>query len=239
MKKKLFYIKEDKSSVQDFYVGIIANACQQMGYDECISISFGELKKVPKDALIIAISHYTVCRLYLKGYKKILYWIQGSSPDESFMRNHSHMRKFAISAIEYMALRVSTFCFMVSESMMAHFKMKYHRDFSKKTYIMPCFNSTINKELFFAPGKYEKNVFCYVGGLSVWQCFPETVDLYMKAECVIPNAFFKVFTGDIEKAKSILKEKGVANYSVEYVKPEVRYFHHYLYYYFFLIFLEI
>lgn len=217
---QVYYIQEDKSAVQDFYAGVISKALQNLGYSTCITIPLNELKRVPKDTLLIAISHYTVCRLYLKGYRKILYWIQGSSPDESFMRNHSYTRKLIISAIEYIALRASTFCFMVSESMMEHFKKKYNRDFSKKTYIMPCFNSYINKDSFLTPGKYERNVFCYVGGLSVWQCFPETVDIYKKAEEVIPNAFFKVFTGDTEKAESILKEKGVANYSVEYVKPD-------------------
>ena len=85
---------------------------------------------------------------------------------------------------------------------------------------MPCYNSEIQRELFFTPGKYEENTFCYVGGLSVWQCFPETVELYKQIEDKVPNAKFKVFTGDQDKAKAILKEKGVNNYEVKYVKPD-------------------
>ena len=220
MTKPLYYIREDKSTVQDYYVGVIAQACQRLGYDVCKSITLEELHSVPKHALLIAISHYTVCKIYLKGYRKIFYWIQGSSPDESFMRNHSLTRKFVISVIERLAISFSTFLFMVSKSMLSHFEKKYHCSFAKKTYIMPCYNSIMQSDLFFTPGKYENNVFCYVGGLSVWQCFPETVDIYKKAEDVIPNAFLKVFTGDIEKAKSILKTKGVKNYSVEFVVPD-------------------
>ena len=69
-------------------------------------------------------------------------------------------------------------------------------------------------------GKYDNNTFCYVGGLSVWQCFPETVALYKQIEDRIPNAFLKVFTGDKEKASSILESYGVKNYSVSFVSPE-------------------
>ena len=211
---ELYSIKEDKSTVQDFYVDVIAQACMRLGYGECKSVTIGELNNVSKDALIIAISHYTVCRLYLKGYRKILYWVQGTSPDESFMRNHSYIRKWAISAIEYVALRKAKYVFMVSKGMLDYYKRKYHKDLSYKTYIMPCYNSEIKKTLFMTPRKYDNNTFCYVGGLSVWQCFPETVDIYKKVEDAIPNSFFKVFTGDKEKAESILKDKGVKNYSV-------------------------
>ena len=218
--KIVYSIKEDKSNVQEYYVRVIMQAFEQLGYEHVFLSSISDAYKLPKDAIIITISHYATALLCLRGYKEILYWVQGSSPDESFMRNHSYMRKWAISAIEYIALRKAKYIFMVSRGMLDYYKKKYHKDFSYKTYIMPCYNSEIQKPLFMTPGKYDNNTFCYVGGLSVWQCFPETVDIYKKVEDAIPGSFFKVFTGDKEKAEAILKEKGVKNYSVGHVSPD-------------------
>lgn len=217
---KVFTIKEDKASVQDYYINIILSAFEKIGYKPVHLDSLEQAYSLPKDSIIVSISHYTTLKLAVRGFKNILYWIQGSSPDESFMRNHSYIRKFLISCIEYFAISKAKYVFMVSESMLKHYKKKYHKDYSFKTYIMPCYNSEIQRELFFTPGKYEENTFCYVGGLSVWQCFPETVELYKQIEDNVPNAKFKVFTGDQDKAKSILKEKGVKNYDVKYVKPD-------------------
>ena len=218
--KSVYYIKEDKAAVQDFYADVIGRGLKKAGYPLYKIISINEIGQIEKDTIIISISHYLTLRLWLKGFKNIIYWIQGSSPDESFMRNHSYIRKYLISCVEYFALSKAKFVFMVSESMLKHFKKKYHKDYSYKTYIMPCYNSEVQRELFFTPGKYDDNTFCYVGGLSVWQCFPETVGLYKQIEDRVPNAKLKIFTGDQDMAKSILKEKGVKNYELKYVKPD-------------------
>lgn len=220
MNKQPYYIKEDNSAVQDYYAGIIGKALVQNGFNEYKTIEMGRVKELPKDTPLICISHYMVTKLALKGFNNCLYWIQGSSPDESYMRNHSKLRRFVISVIERFALSRGKACFMVSHSMMDYYKKKYKKDFSYKTYIMPCYNSQIQEELFNKDGKYTNNTFCYVGGLSVWQCFNDTVRLYAKIEKSVPNAFFKVFTGDIDAAKSILEAEKVQNYSVEFVKSD-------------------
>lgn len=216
--KTAYYIKEDKSNVQDYYVYIILESLKRLGY-ETVPIESNTTKKISKDSCLVLISHYSVLKYYLKGFRNIIYWVQGSSPDESYMRNKSHIRKFIISCIEYFALEKAKYVFMVSKGMLNHYKKKYHKDYSYKTYIMPCYNSEIQKELFMTNGKYNKNTFCYVGGLSVWQCFPETVALYKQIEDKIPNVFFKVFTGDQEKARLIIEAHGVKNYEVSYVNP--------------------
>lgn len=218
--QNVYYIKEDKAAVQDFYADIIGKGLERAGYPLYKTISFNEIEDIDKQSIIIGISHYLTTKLRLKGFKNIIYWIQGSSPDESFMRNHSYVRKFVISCIEYFAICKAKGLLMVSDSMLKHYRRKYRKDYSYKTYIMPCYNSEIQRELFFTPDKYENNTFCYVGGLSVWQCFPETVELYKQIEDKVPNARFKVFTGDQDKAKAILEEKGVKNYEVKYVKPD-------------------
>lgn len=217
-KKSVYYIKEDKSTVQDYYVWIIKEAFRLLGYDDIVDIEKSNIKSISKESIIIAISHYCAFELYLNGFRNIVYWVQGSSPDESFMRNHSYIRKTIISFIEHFALKHSKCVFMVSNSLIEHFKKKYNKDYSYKTYIMPCFNETINESLFYTDEKYKNNVFCYVGGLSVWQNFPETVDIFKQVQAKQPNAVLKVYTPDQEKAKAIIDEKGINNYSIGFVK---------------------
>lgn len=219
MLKTPFYIKEDNSAVQDFYVDIVGKALEKNGFRKYKTISLSEALKLNKNCTIICISHYTVAKLAIKGFKNLLYWVQGTSPDESYMRNHSKLRWLTISMIEWFALKKANFVFMVSKGMLNHYNSKYHNDFSNKTYIMPCYNSELDNTLFETPCKYTKNIFCYVGGLSVWQCFEETVDLYKSVEDIIPNCELRIFTGEQEKANQILKSKGVRKFEVKYVVP--------------------
>lgn len=219
--KNVYYIKEDKSAVQDYYVDIIGKSLSAIGYQKYEIISMKEVYRLSKEDYFICISHYIVMRMVFHRFKNLIYWVQGLSPDESFMRNHSYIRKGIISCIELFALSKAKFVFMVSDGMLNHFKKKYHKDYSYKTYIMPCYNSELQKERFMIPQKYENNTFCYVGGLSVWQCFPETVAIYKQLEKKIPNAKFMVFTGDQDKAKSIIEFYGLKNYEIKYVKPDL------------------
>lgn len=221
MHKSAFTIREDKMNVQEYYVQIIFESLKKIGYTCKTYNSISEARIESKKSLYVSISHYYSVRMYMCGYNNQIYWIQGSSPDESFMRNHSYIRKIIVSCIEYYALTRAKYVFMVSEGMLKHYKMKYKKDYSYKTYVMPCYNSTIQKGLFFTPKKYEKNTFCYVGGLSVWQCFPETVQLYRRLEENIPNAMLKIYTGDQERAKAIIESYGVKNYEIKYVKPDL------------------
>ncbi len=220
MNRRLFYIKEDNAQVQDFYVGVIADAYKELGYEDFRTIRFEDIKCVSKRDIIIAISHYAVCKLYLKGFRNLIYWVQGSSSDESYMRNKSYLRKSVISLIEFFALSHANGCFMVSQSMLDFFNEKYRRDYSTKTYLMPCFNSNINDVLFETPNKYKDNIFCYVGSLSPWQCFIETVDLFNSIQKCISDAQLLVLTGSIDEAKEILKRRGVNNYEVKCVPAE-------------------
>ena len=219
--ERAYYIKEDKSNVQDYYVHVILESLKLFGYETIVvEKKTMEMKGIPKSSCLVLISHYNVLRYYRKGFRNIIYWVQGSSPDESFMRNHSYVRKFIISCIEYFALEKSKLVFMVSQGMLKHYKRKYHKDYSYKTYIMPCYNDRIEVANFKTLGKYTNNVFCYVGGLSVWQCFPETVAFYKSIEDDIPNAEFRVFTPDVDKAKQIMEDAGLKRYSAKFVKSD-------------------
>lgn len=218
--RKIYTIKEDKANVQEYYVKIILSAFEKKGFESYILDSIDDAYSLSKDSIIVSISHYTTFKLALRGFKNIFYWVQGSSPDESFMRHHSYIRKIVISLIEYFALSKARYIFMVSHGMLDYYNKKYHNDYSNKTYIMPCYNSEIKRNNFGFLNKYRKNVFCYVGGLSVWQCFSETVALYKQIEEMLPDAMFKVCTGDQDKALKIIRSYDVKNYEVKYVRPE-------------------
>ena len=218
--KSVYYIKEDNAAVQDYYADVIGKGLEKAGFPRYKTISTNEIKHIDKNSVIICISHYLTVKMWIKGFKNLIYWVQGSSPDESFMRNRSYTRKLFISIIEHVALQKAKFVFMVSKGMLDHFKKKYNKDYSSKTYIMPCYNSEIQRPLFMTPGKYENNVFCYVGGLSKWQCFSETVALYKQIEDKLPNTMFKVFTGDENSAHRILSEYRIKNFEIKYVRPD-------------------
>ena len=218
--KKAISLLEDNPSVQRRYVEIIFESLRNLGYNCEFVKSFEEFDvKRKDDVIVVCISHLNVLRAYIKGYKNIIYWVQGSSPDESFIRNHSYIRKAVISLIEYTALKISRMVFMVSSSMLSFYNNKYHTSFNKKTFIMPCYNSEIDANSFYKQAKYENNTFCYVGGLALWQCFPETVKLYKKIEDSLQNTKLYVFTGEKDLAENILDENDVRNYEVRYVSP--------------------
>lgn len=220
MKKIVYYLSADKACVQDFYVDIILNAFQKKGYAFQVLSNMNEIKKLPRDSYLVLISSYAVFYCRLMGFRNIFYWSQGVSPEESFMRNKSYLRKFVSSIIELYALKRSRFCFLVSSGMLIHYKNKYKYDLTSKSYVMPCYNSEINREHFHVNDKYVTNKFCYVGGLSVWQCFLETVQFYKKIEQIIPSSEFVVLTPDEEEATSILMQEGVKNYSVKFVHQD-------------------
>ena len=54
----------------------------------------------------------------------------------------------------------------------------------------------------------------------MWQCFPETVAFYKSIEDDIPNAEFRVFTPDVDKAKQIMEDAGLKRYSAKFVKSD-------------------
>ena len=218
--KEIYTIKEDKSNVQDYYVRLILSAFEALGYKSVYLDNIREAYKLPKKSTIVAISHYTTLKLVMRCFNNIIYRVQGTSPDESFMRNHSKLRWFIISCVEYISLKRAKLIFMVSKGMSRFYEDKYHLHLENKTYIMPCYNSQIVPDAYTTQGKYKRNLFCYVGGLSPWQCFEDTVLYYKKLEEKIDNAELRVFTPDVDQANSIIKNANLKNASAKYVRPD-------------------
>jgi hypothetical protein len=117
------------------------------------------------DTLIIPLATDAI-KMYLKGYRNIIIWQQGVSPEESFLRNHSYLRKLVLSNVDRFVMKHAKHIFFVSEAMKLYYQKVHKTDYSDKSFIMPCFNEMFNPIAFETDRKYDKKVFylCWFTG---------------------------------------------------------------------------
>lgn len=175
----------------------------------------------PKSDIYIVTSMDDVIKLRLSGRRKIFYWVQGVVPEESYMRHHSRIRYAIISIQEFLALKFAKVIAPVSNAMLDHYKNKYHIKIDN-SYVFPCFNTTLSKDAIFNDvSKYRNNIFVYAGGLAVWQCFDQTLEIYKRFEDLcLPNTKLIVLTKDKELAIEKIQKTGIRHYETNFVKPE-------------------
>lgn len=209
------------SEVTDWYIETIEEALKNaigMEIDQVTSLSNLSITKKEEWFLVSDIVNF--CRLWICGRRNVILWIQGIVPEESYLRNNSKLRYGALSILERTALKYAKYIFFVSEAMKEHYVKKYHVSLNSDRYfIMPCFNEEIEKKQF-EKHDYLNNEFVYVGGLSKWQCFDETLDLYKQIETKYENVSLKVLTQNQELAEQMIRKKGIGNYTVKYVPKE-------------------
>ena len=216
MKNAYIYVNYDNIVVLNVYLKIIKGGLERAGY-KCSYIK--NLKGVAKKDFVVFSTAKDAFIYYLRGYRNLLLWQQGLQGEESYMRNHSSARKAILNYMDRFTVKKAKVVFFVSECMKQYYEALVHKDLSNKCYIMPCFNERFDEKILIQKD-YSKKIFAYVGSLSVWQCFNETVELYLKIEESIKGAFFKVLTFDVEQAEKILQEKKVKNYIVKRVPQE-------------------
>ncbi|WP_294783629.1 hypothetical protein [uncultured Eubacterium sp.] len=204
------------SAVTDFYLNIIKKALENNG-KKVVDFDFKNCKKTDYIVVSTVIEFFQV---YFKGYHNIIWWMQGIEPEESYMKHGSIGKKVLLEKMTYFALRHSKFIFFVSAKMREYVDDKYKISTVDYSFIMPCFNSVIDKSCFYKKNKYTNNKFCYIGSLSSWQCFEETIVYFKLIKSVIADAEFIIYTSEIEKAKEILKKYGLENVYVGCVNPE-------------------
>lgn len=215
---KIVRSSSTNAEVTDYYldvIGSIMEACGEKKYDETI-----ELKQCDKKDIIIAPTAVDFIKIYFKGYKNIIYWMQGLDSEESFMRNGSKLRCFVLDLITKFSMKNALAIFYVSEEMKKYEENKFHISTDEKSFIMPCFNVSRTEALQKDESKYKKNIFTYVGSLSKWQCFEETIDFYKQIEKIDSNAELKIFTFAEEEAKKIVASKEINNCIVTSVSPD-------------------
>ena len=209
-------LRSKNISATEFYYDIIAEALKQkyaLIYDEF------EGSKLPrqKDILIVCGSCTEMLRLWLKGYRKIVTWYQGTLPEESYMRNQSSIRYRILSSIEKFALQHSVLNICVSQAMVVYYEKKYGISIKQRSYVMPCFNVEFQKQSFKNKDSNSR-VFTYAGGLSQWQCIEQMLSLYKRIESQVDgNAKLLFFTPEIDTAKKLVKKWDIINCEVNCV----------------------
>ncbi len=216
----VYIVRCSNSAVTDYYLDVVGKMFEAQGESYCF-ISLDEIKKIDKKNVLVVSGEIDFRLAYAKGFRNLVFWVQGITPEESYLKHKSKARYLVLSTLMRFGLKKCTGVIYVSNQMKSFLENKYHIDTTDRSFIMPCFNDKLEESCFFVPNKYKNNVFCYVGSLSRWQCFDKTVSFYKRIEEQIPNAELLVFTGEKEKAEQIISSSGIRNYKVGYCKPEM------------------
>ncbi len=215
-KKAYLYVNYKNIVVLKDYMDVIKAALEDNGY---VTQYVESLKDVDKRSIIVFPMGTDAFKYYLKGYKRIILWQQGVTAEESFLRNHSKLRLKILNAIDCFVMKRALLVLYVSETLRKYYEEKAGCSFAKKSYLMPCFNEQFDASVF-EKKDYSKKSFTYVGSLDLWQCFDKTVSIYAEIEKHFPEAQLKVLTFQTDKAKTILGNAGVKNYTVKCVPKE-------------------
>ncbi len=216
MMNAYIYINYNNIVVLKEYLDVLKEALENLNY-ECKYVK--NLDGIKKSDLVVFPMGIDAFRFYIKGYKNFIVWQQGATADESFMRNHSYLRKRIIDGIDILAMKKAKFILYVSDYMREHYSKLAKTNFEKKSYVMPCFNEVLDDSIF-EKKDYSKKIFTYVGSLDLWQCFEKTADIYAAIEKQVPNCFFKVLTFQEEEAIRILRDKNIKNFEVKKVPKD-------------------
>lgn len=149
--------------------------------------------------------------LNVASRKKLVYWVQGTVPDESFLRNRSRARWIALYILEKVAFFYTKKFVFVSQSMQKFYEHRHRLEVKgKEGVIVPCLSEF---EGFDSQKERIPQSYVYIGGLSAWQCFNEMLDVYKKLET--PNSVLHIITLDIEKAKKLVNAKFEHPYNIK------------------------
>lgn len=212
----MIWIKKqlDNPEVTNFYLEVIRDAYRKKGEKVVFFTAWDECDISKKDVVVVS-NHREALKMVIER-KRFVYWVQGIVPEEDYAKFKKKWRKVALEVIEYITLKKAEFVFYVSNRMRKHYEQKY-RIISKNYYIMPCNNDVIHKDSFFGENKYKKKVFCYAGGLDVWQCFEQTIKLYKRFEMANQDARLLLLVKDRKLAERVLRKYDVKNYHIDYV----------------------
>lgn len=217
----IYFFKGDNSEVIDCYFSIIEVTFRRKGWNVIYVSTFDELKKLNKESYVFIAELRHSIPLIIRGFRNIVYWNQGTTPDEDFMRRQSYFRKILLRLCEYVTFRRSKLLFFVSNYMLDYYEQLYSMKLCDKCFIMPCFNTSLCIDSF-VQEKYDHNIFCYVGSLAKWQCFEKTLTIYKKIEADLEGkCSLKIYTNEQRKADETLKSFNIKNYEIDYIPPQL------------------
>lgn len=217
----LWIVRDNNGDATKYYLDIIERAAVKAGQEVGQVNNVEEALKGSKKDVYLATTPIDAIKLYFKGRKKIIMWFQGVFSEESYLRHKSIGRKTILGRIEKFILKKSKIVIFVSEEMKRYYTERFQIDVNGKHYIMPCFNSNINKNSFMDDDKYRNNVFCYAGSLSIWQGFNKILECYKRIETLWPdNTKLLILTKERKEAEFLVKEANIKNYEIDYVSLE-------------------
>lgn len=221
---RFYSFHSDCNNVTIFYLDIIKDALNRLGHrvQELDAPHWNTVKSLSRsDSCFVTTGHKDIPVLRAMGFKHFIHWFQGLPAEEDFLQRHSLWRKWAMSLLDAISYKQASYGFYVSTYQIDFFASKFGRK-PVHSFVMPCFNETINRDRFFTNKKYEKNTFCYVGSVTdAWQCFDETAAIYAQLESRYCDCFFKVLTLQVEEAKDMLRRAGAKNFEVKSVARDM------------------
>ena len=212
-------IKYDNGTVTDTYLEMIGQALSDLGEPVTYVDSYRKVHDFPKKELIVCSISLEAFELILRGHRHIILWFQGLPPEENFLVHGSRLKLAVFNLIEWIVVRRTDFFLFVSEAMKRYIVRKYRiPPVDDRSYCMPCMNTELHPESFYADGKYDSLTFVYTGSLAVWQSFEETAKVYAEIEKAFDyRSRFLVLTSEKEKADRILSGLGIRNYTIDHV----------------------
>jgi len=122
----------------------------------------------------------------------------------SYMRHSSLSRKVILSTFEAFAFICSRNVSCVSNNL----KRELHKRFyQKKIDVIPCCISIEEVLVTKYPMDKDKNSFVYIGSISAWQMFEESLCFYSKLN--LEGKSLTVFTRDVEEAENLLSKHSI------------------------------
>lgn len=207
--------------VTDYYLEIIGEAYTRLGEEVRYFKHWDECSAKRND--IIVVTRYKELLKMVFQKRRYVYWVQGLLTEENFALYHSKLRVLFYNCIERTimksSLKNSRLLIMVSKRMKKHYEEKYNL-MIKNCYIMPCNNDVIHEESFKEKDKYENEIFCYAGGLNVWQCIDETLSIYKQIEDSKKNTKLLLLVKDFDLAVNMLKKHDIKNYEIDFVSVD-------------------
>jgi hypothetical protein len=212
------YNPYENQTVTKEYVSIIETALNNTGIETRYVQELNRKAAMGSNGVVVIIP-LDVLKAKFAGYRSVILWAQGVSPEESYMRHQSRLRYHVLSWVERTGLKRANIAVLVSDVMREHYEKKYSLRLNCR-YIMPCFNNEIDERFFRTKGKYEGNTFIYAGSMAPWQCFEETIRFYKAIEKQVEDAELRVLVKDQNQAKRILEKYQIRNYSIGFVPQE-------------------
>lgn len=214
------YLKEgDRNMATTFYIDVIEKALRKV-YGNVSFVS--DVKEITKEDVVCIITLYAYRDVLIHNFsQRIIYWWQGVMPEEL----RFNVSKFTLrlrlkilynTFLEWLLLHHASLNIFVSPTMEEHYRRKYHYS-GNNTFVMPCYNQDILQGAFHKEGKYSKPTFVYAGGMLVWQCIEEALQLYCKVKKHIPSATLTLLTNGKEEAARLINKYSAQDVTVKFV----------------------